>query len=600
MTRTMSSYAPRAPTYDSDTIEWYRFFDEVSLSAREVQCPPIPESSYGPSMQSTANTKSAKATAKGKGKTWKSKKKTKSKISVTKDATAKGTSTSNALEPSKEGDAKKKRKTPEKKKAEPSKRPSKRLKQAPSSSAPLSLVNPSQPTTPAEAKALTSTELAVLPAKEINHRAVVDENDDLPLDQELVVATSNLPMLTREEDVEIATLASKVQPSHDPDLTEGEDDPNNEAESLHQANQENFPEQLTKETALPVREEEENQSQAVQANDQSSTLPQELAQVEEVASMIVAEVTIEPLPKKEASGGHTEVVHTSSDSDDESSVNPPIRSNDAPTEDAPESNHESSESFSSNDSSGAATLRCSVLEGRELHSHVMKMGFGSDVYVRNTLINMYAVCGNRGDARKVFDESPVRDLVSWNSILAGYVEAGNAEESMMIYDQMPRRNMIASNSMIVLLGRCSRVAQACRLFHEMDEKDLVSWTALISCYEQNGFYEEALDLFVQICGDVNAAQNMFDTSRNLDQISWNSIIFAYVKCGSVEKARVVFDSMVEKDRVSWTTMISGYAQHDQFSETLALFQEMLHIGVKPDETTLVSVVSVCTRLAHRR
>nr|GMD47071.1 hypothetical protein Iba_chr10eCG9380 [Ipomoea batatas] len=65
-------YAPRAPTYDSDTIEWYRFFDEVSLSAREVQCPPIPESSYGPSMQSTANTKSAKATAKGKGKTWKS------------------------------------------------------------------------------------------------------------------------------------------------------------------------------------------------------------------------------------------------------------------------------------------------------------------------------------------------------------------------------------------------------------------------------------------------------------------------------------------------------------------------------------------------
>nr|GMC75611.1 pentatricopeptide repeat-containing protein At3g62890-like [Ipomoea batatas] len=301
----------------------------------------------------------------------------------------------------------------------------------------------------------------------------------------------------------------------------------------------------------------------------------------------------------------------------------------------------------------AATLRCSVLEGGELHSHVVKMGFGSDVYVRNTLINMYAVCGNMGDARKVFDESPVRDLVSWNSILAGYVQAGNVEESMMIYNQMPRRNVIASNSMIVLLGRCSRVAEACRLFHEMDDKDLVSWTALISCYEQNGFYEEALDLFVQMsakgiamdevvmvsvfsacanllvletgklvhglvikigfesyvnlqnalihmyssCGDVNAAQNMFDTSRNLDQISWNSIISAYVKCGSVEKARVLFDSMLEKDCVSWTTMISGYAQHDQFSETLALFQEMLHIGIKPDETTLVSVVSACTRLA---
>nr|GMD46992.1 hypothetical protein Iba_chr10eCG8620 [Ipomoea batatas] len=193
-------YAPRAPTYDSDTIEWYRFFDEVSLSAREVQCPPIPE-----------------------------------------NATAKGTSTSNALEPSKEGDAKKKRKTPEKKKAEPSKRPSKRSKQAPSSSAPLALVNPSQPTTPAEVMV---------------ENAPTDPTPAIErYDRELEVATSNL----------------------------------------------------------------------------SDPIPEE---------------------KKEASGGHTEVVHTSSDSDDESSVNPPIRSNDAPTEDAPESNHESFESFSSNDSSG--------------------------------------------------------------------------------------------------------------------------------------------------------------------------------------------------------------------------------------------------------
>nr|GMD40638.1 pentatricopeptide repeat-containing protein At3g62890-like [Ipomoea batatas] len=233
------------------------------------------------------------------------------------------------------------------------------------------------------------------------------------------------------------------------------------------------------------------------------------------------------------------------------------------------------------------------------------------VYVRNTLINMYTVCGNMGDARKVFDESPVRDLVSWNSILAGYVQAGNAEGSMMIYDQMPRRNVIASNSMIVFIGprdsssrtitdtekqpvinetarkptrsrrvqrpaershvmrlrsQCSRVAEACRLFHEMDEKDLVSWTALISCYEQNGFYEEALDLFVQMSVKGIAMDEV---------VMWK------------RPRRVLFDSMVEKDRVSWTTMISGYAQHDQFSETLALFQEMLHIGVKPDETTLV-------------
>nr|GMD34330.1 hypothetical protein Iba_chr09cCG11040 [Ipomoea batatas] len=62
-------YAPRAPAYDSNTREWYHFFDDVSLSAREVQCPSTPKSSLGPSLQFTSNSKSAKAKAKGKGKT---------------------------------------------------------------------------------------------------------------------------------------------------------------------------------------------------------------------------------------------------------------------------------------------------------------------------------------------------------------------------------------------------------------------------------------------------------------------------------------------------------------------------------------------------
>ncbi|OIT30326.1 PREDICTED: pentatricopeptide repeat-containing protein At3g62890-like [Nicotiana attenuata] len=301
----------------------------------------------------------------------------------------------------------------------------------------------------------------------------------------------------------------------------------------------------------------------------------------------------------------------------------------------------------------ASTVRLSEIEGKEFHNHVIKTGFTSDVYVKNTLINMYAVCENMVDARKLFDESPVLDSISWNSILAGYVQVGNVEEAKVIFDKMPMKNVIASNSMIVLLGRSGRMTEACQLLDEMKEKDVVSWTALISCYEQHGMYKQALDLFMQMCangtsidevvvisvlsacahllvvqtgesvhglvirvgfesyvnlqnalihmystcGDVTAAQRLFDTSSHLDQISWNSMISGYLKCGSLEKARELFDCMPEKDVVSWTTMISGYAQHDYFSETLALFQEMLHADNKPDETTLVSVLSACTHLS---
>nr|POE93130.1 pentatricopeptide repeat-containing protein, mitochondrial [Quercus suber] len=69
----------------------------------------------------------------------------------------------------------------------------------------------------------------------------------------------------------------------------------------------------------------------------------------------------------------------------------------------------------------ACAIRLLDFEGKQMHNHVLKLGFDSDVYVQNTLINMYAVCGSMGDARQLFDESPVLDSVSWNSILAGAI-----------------------------------------------------------------------------------------------------------------------------------------------------------------------------------
>ncbi|KAL3591071.1 hypothetical protein D5086_009711 [Populus alba] len=301
----------------------------------------------------------------------------------------------------------------------------------------------------------------------------------------------------------------------------------------------------------------------------------------------------------------------------------------------------------------SCSVRLAEFDGKCIQDHVLKVGFDSDVYIQNTLINMYAVCGNLSDARKVFDGSSVLDMVSWNSMLAGYVLVGNVEEAKDVYDRMPERNVIASNSMIVLFGKKGNVEEACKLFNEMKQKDLVSWSALISCYEQNEMYEKALILFKEMnangimvdevvvlsvlsacsrllvvitgklvhglavkvgietyvnlqnalihmyssCEEVVTAQKLFSESCWLDQISWNSMISGYVKCGEIEKARALFDSMPDKDNVSWSAMISGYAQQDRFTETLVLFQEMQIEGTKPDETILVSVISACTHLA---
>ncbi|CAN6459473.1 unnamed protein product [Victoria cruziana] len=300
----------------------------------------------------------------------------------------------------------------------------------------------------------------------------------------------------------------------------------------------------------------------------------------------------------------------------------------------------------------ACTLRTSIEEGEEMHNHVVKLGFGSDVYVGNSLIRLYAVCECSEYARKVFDGMPQRDAVLWNAMLTGYARQGWFEEALNLFEMLPCRSTTACNSMITMMGRQGLILDARRLFDEMWERDAVSWSTMISCYEQNGAPVEALELFGRMnhedvkvddvtmvtvvsacaqfmalkegegihglvvrmgfesstslnnallymyarCGHVRLARKMFDEGTGLDLISWNSLITGYAKAGSFNDAKKLFDAMPERDIVSWSAMISGYARHNHFEETLNLYRDMQLHCVRPDGATVVSVLSACAHL----
>lgn len=64
-------------------------------------------------------------------------------------------------------------------------------------------------------------------------------------------------------------------------------------------------------------------------------------------------------------------------------------------------------------------------EGKLIHSEIMQQGLKSDLFVKNTLVDMYAKCGSIEDAWAVFVELPVRDVMSWSAIIAGYIQHGH-------------------------------------------------------------------------------------------------------------------------------------------------------------------------------
>lgn len=58
--------------------------------------------------------------------------------------------------------------------------------------------------------------------------------------------------------------------------------------------------------------------------------------------------------------------------------------------------------------------------GEEIHRHVIRLGLGDDTFVLNSLVDMYAKCGDIVKARHLFDRITDNYLVSCNTMIIGY------------------------------------------------------------------------------------------------------------------------------------------------------------------------------------
>ena len=136
-----------------------------------------------------------------------------------------------------------------------------------------------------------------------------------------------------------------------------------------------------------------------------------------------------------------------------------------------------------------------VVNGQKIHAMVTKQGFESNLFVRNSLIDMYFKAGYLLIARHLFDEMFVRDVVSWNTLVSGYCLCGCADDARWVFDRMREKNFVSWSTLISGYARMGRLEDARRLFDEMPERNVVCWNAMIAGYAQNEKYSDAIEVF---------------------------------------------------------------------------------------------------------
>ncbi|XP_009133906.1 pentatricopeptide repeat-containing protein At4g20770 [Brassica rapa] len=227
------------------------------------------------------------------------------------------------------------------------------------------------------------------------------------------------------------------------------------------------------------------------------------------------------------------------------------------------------------------------LSGKVIHGSILRTGFSIDTYLCNRLLDLYCECGDKGYARKVFYEMPVRDVYSWNTFLTFCCKVGNLGEATKVFDAMPERDVVSWNNMISVLVRKG-----------LEEEALVVYERMVS----QGFSPSRFTL----ASVLRACSKLLDgvTGMRCHGVAvkigldgnifvGNALLSMYAKCGlMVEHGVRVFECFPEPNEVSFTAVINGLARENRVLEAVHMFRSMCEKGVKVDPVCLSNILRI--------
>lgn len=206
--------------------------------------------------------------------------------------------------------------------------------------------------------------------------------------------------------------------------------------------------------------------------------------------------------------------------------------------------------------------------GKQIHQQAFVFGYGSDIFVASALIDMYSKCGYLNDARKLFDEIPERNVVSWTSMISGYVQNERAREAVFLFKEFLLVDETDYDEIVGVGVGVDSVLLGC----------VISACARV-CVKS-----------VTECVHGLAVKKGFEGCLAVG----NTLMDAYAKCGEISVSRKVFDGMEETDVCSWNSLIAVYAQNGLSVEAFSLFSDMVKRGeVRYNAVTLSAVLLAC-------
>ncbi|XP_021274758.1 putative pentatricopeptide repeat-containing protein At5g08490 [Herrania umbratica] len=182
----------------------------------------------------------------------------------------------------------------------------------------------------------------------------------------------------------------------------------------------------------------------------------------------------------------------------------------------------------------------SVYMLRQCHGFVIRACF-QDAHLNGALLDVYAKCGRIWSAHKLFQSTPVKDLVMFTSMIGGYAMHGMGEEALSHFSYMLESGVKPDHVIITaILSACSHAGLAdegLKIFYSLDtahgmKPSIEHYACIVDLLARGGRINDAYSLVAGMSVEANATV-------------WGTLLGACRTHHEVELGRVVADHLFQ-------------------------------------------------------
>ncbi|TKW34543.1 hypothetical protein SEVIR_2G313700v4 [Setaria viridis] len=184
--------------------------------------------------------------------------------------------------------------------------------------------------------------------------------------------------------------------------------------------------------------------------------------------------------------------------------------------------------------------------GKIIHLYIRDNISNPDISLVNSLVDMYAKCGQVDTAISLFSEMCHRNIVSWNVIIGGLAMHGRALDSIMLFRSMVSDSFSPDEiTFVALLSACSHGGlleagqhyfEAMRHVYNV-KHEVEHYACMVDLLGRRGYLEKAICLIKEM-------------PMKPDVVVWGALLGACRMHGSVEIGRQVIKQLLELEGIS--------------------------------------------------